>query len=97
MILSVGYTADDEGNPVPWNETRWVDEEFTTILREAERTLDVEARREKMSVLEDIMQERGSIGNPYWKQAWKITRSEFQNVVAQPSDWDLVYEMWKQA
>ncbi|MFN2200582.1 MAG: ABC transporter substrate-binding protein [Caldilineaceae bacterium] len=95
MILSVGYSVDDQGNPVPWNETRWVDEEFNTVLRQAEKTLDVDARREQMSVLEDIMQERGPIGNPYWKQAWKITRAEFQNVQAQPSDWDLMFEVWK--
>jgi len=95
MILSVGYSVDDQGNPVPWNETRWVDDEFNTVLRQAEKTLDLEARREQMSVLEDIMQERGPIGNPYWKQAWKITRAEFQNVQAQPSDWDLMFEVWK--
>ena len=64
MVLSLGYTADQDGNPVPWNESRWVDEEFTELLREAEKTLDVAARREIMSDLEDIMQERGPIGNP---------------------------------
>jgi peptide/nickel transport system substrate-binding protein len=95
MILALGYTSDQEGNPVSWNETRWVDDEFNERLREAERTLDVEARREIMSDLEDIMQERGPIANPYWKRAWNITRAEFRNVQAQPMDWDLLYEVWK--
>ena len=54
--------------PGTWNETRWVDDEFTEKLREAEKTLDVEARREIMSDIEDIMQERGPIANPYWKK-----------------------------
>ncbi len=97
MVLPLAYINDADGNPVPWNETRWSDEEFTTLLREAERTLDVEARREIMSKIEDIMQERGPIGNSYWNKVWNITRSEFQNVVAHPTDYDLLYEVWKDA
>jgi peptide/nickel transport system substrate-binding protein len=95
MVLPLAYTADDDGTPVAWNETRWVDEEFTEKMRQAERTLDVEARREVMSDIEDIMQERGPIANAYWKKVWNATRSEFQNVVAHPTDYDLLYEVWK--
>ncbi|MBX0328897.1 ABC transporter substrate-binding protein [Oscillochloris sp. ZM17-4] len=29
MLLPLAYIADAEGTPVPWNETRWVDQEFT--------------------------------------------------------------------
>ena len=72
MVLPLAYIADEEGVPVPWNETRWVDDEFTEKLRQAEKTLDVEARREIMSDIEDIMQERGPIGNPYWRKVWNI-------------------------
>ena len=97
MVLPLAYIADEEGNPVPWNETRWVDEEFTTLLRKAERTLDVEARRQIMCDLETIMQERGPIGNSYWKKVWNITREEFKNVVAHPTSDDLLYEVWKDA
>ena len=59
MVPALAYTADDEGNPGAWNETRWVDDEFVDLLREAERTLDVEARREIMCQLEQIQMERG--------------------------------------
>ncbi len=97
MVLPLAYIADEEGKPVPWNETRWVDEEFTTLLRKAERTLDVEARRQIMCDLERIMQERGPIGNSYWKKVWNITREEFKNVVAHPTSYDLLYEVWKDA
>ncbi len=97
MVLPLAYIADEEGKPVPWNETRWVDEEFTQKLREAERTLDLEARRKIMCDIEDIMQERGPIGISYWKNVWNITRSEFKNVVAHPTSYDLLYEIWKEA
>ena len=42
MVLNLAYTADDTGKPVPWNETRWVDKEFSTLLKQANGTLDVE-------------------------------------------------------
>lgn len=97
MVLPLAYTADADGKPVPWNETRWVDEEFTTILREAEKTLDVEARRELMGKLEDIMQSRGPVFISYWRKVWNITRKEFQGVQGHPTSYDLMYEVWKDA
>lgn len=96
MVLPLAYTTDEDGNPVPWNETRWSDDEFATLLNQAERTLDVEERRQIMEQIETIMQDRGPIGNSYWNRVWNITRSEFQNVVAHPTDYYLLYEVWKQ-
>lgn len=97
MVLSLAYTADKDGKPVAWNETRWTDEEFDELLRQAQGTLDVEARRAIMCQIEDIMQERGPIANSYWKKCWNITREEFKGVEAHPSDYDLLYEVWKDA
>ena len=74
-----------------------MDEEFTALLRQAERTLDVAKRREIMCQLEDIMQERGPIGISYWRKVWNITRSEFKNVKAHPTGYDLLYDVWKDA
>lgn len=93
MVLPLAYSEEAIGN---WNETRWTDEEFETVLREAEKTLDVEARRELMSKIEDIMQERGPIGIAYWRNVWNITRTNFQNVKAHPTSYDLLYDVWKQ-
>jgi len=42
MLLPLAYISDDQGAPVPWNETRWVDEEFNAIVRESMRTLDLD-------------------------------------------------------
>jgi peptide/nickel transport system substrate-binding protein len=97
MVLPLAYITDESGEPVPWNETRWSDEEFTSLLRQAERTLDVEARREIMAQIQQIMQDRGPIGNSYWNNVWNITRSEFKNIVAHPTDYDLLTEVWKDA
>jgi peptide/nickel transport system substrate-binding protein len=93
MVLSLAYIGEAIG---AWNETRWTDDEFETLLRQAEETLDVEARREIMSQIEDIMQSRGPIGNSYWKNVWNITHERFQNVIAHPTAYDLLYEVWEQ-
>jgi len=97
MVLPLAYVNDADGVPVPWNETRWSDEEFTTLLRQAEKTLDIEARRELMAQIEQIMQDRGPIGNAFWRRVWNITRSNFHNVEAHPTSYDLLYEVWKEA
>jgi peptide/nickel transport system substrate-binding protein len=92
MVLPLAYTEESIG---AWNETRWFDDEFDEVLREAQATLDVEARRSQMCKIEDIMQERGPIFNSFWKSVWNITRNEFQNVDAHPTDYDLLYNVWK--
>jgi len=89
-VLPLAYVADADGNPVEWNETRWVDEEFSTLLKEAEGTLDVEKRREIMCKLEDIQMERGSIGIAYWKAVWNIVPEKFKNMSAHPTEYDLL-------
>jgi len=91
MVLPLAYTEEAIGN---WNETRWTDDEFETLLREAQGTLDVEARRSIMCKMEDIMQERGPIFNSYWKNVWNITHKRFQNVKAHPTAYDLLYDVW---
>jgi peptide/nickel transport system substrate-binding protein len=94
MVLPLAYTEEAIGN---WNETRWTDEEFEAKLREAQGTLDVEARREIMCDIETIMQERGPIGNSFWKNVWTVTGKEFKNIRAHPTAYDLLYDVWKDA
>jgi peptide/nickel transport system substrate-binding protein len=92
MVLGLAYTEESIG---AWNETRWFDEEFEGLFREAQATLDVEARRSLMCKIEDIMQERGPVFNSYWKNVWNATTSEFKNVKAHPTAYDLMYDVWK--
>ena len=95
MVLPLAYIADSNGDPIPWNETRWVDEEFVSLLSDAERTLDVEERRAIMCKIEDIMVERGPIANSFWKKVWRISRNNVKNIAAHPTDYDLFNEVWK--
>jgi peptide/nickel transport system substrate-binding protein len=94
QVLRLGYTSDDQGQPVEWNETRWVDDEFEQLLTEAEGTLDVDQRREIMCKIEDIFMERGPIGIAYWKSVWNIVPDKFKNMSAHPTEYDLLHEVW---
>jgi peptide/nickel transport system substrate-binding protein len=95
QVFRLGYTSDADGNPVEWNETRFVDEEFEDLLAQSEATLDVEARREIFCKIEDIFMERGPIGIAYWKQVWNILPEKFKNIAAHPTEYDLMHEVWK--
>lgn len=94
MVLPLAYTKESIG---AWNETRWYDDEFSTILTQAEGTLDVEKRRALFCQLEQIMQERGAIGNSFWKKVWNITSKKFHNVVGHPTAYYLMNNVWKEA
>jgi peptide/nickel transport system substrate-binding protein len=94
MLLPLAYIADSEGNPVPWNESRWVDEEFSTLLQKAQGTLDVEARRAIMADLQRIQGERGSIAIAYWQNIWRVSNPGFQNLGIHPTDYYLWREVW---
>ena len=93
MILNLAYVADDKGKPVAWNETRWVDQEFSKLLAQANGTVDVEARRKIMCKLEAIQQERGSIGIAYWMNTWMCCSKKLKGVEAHPN----LYMLFNQA
>jgi peptide/nickel transport system substrate-binding protein len=97
MLLPLAYIADDEGTPVPWNETRWVDEEFGTILKEAEATLDLAKRRELVGKLEEIQKDRGSVCIPFFMNVWKIYDKKFQGIVPSPEEYAIFFETWIEA
>ena len=96
MVLNLAYIADAEGNPVPWNETRWVDEEFSELLSEANGTLDVEKRRELFCDLEQIQYERGPVGIPYWRNVWFIYSKDLHDVPGHPTYYMHFNEVWKE-
>jgi peptide/nickel transport system substrate-binding protein len=85
MVLNLAYTADEKGQAAPWNETRWVDREFSNLLQQANGTLDIEKRRQLFCRLETIQQERGSIGNAFWINVWTMTRKRVRDLVSHPS------------
>ncbi|MFN2290604.1 MAG: ABC transporter substrate-binding protein [Anaerolineae bacterium] len=97
MILNLAYTADSDGVPVAWNESRWVDDEFSQLLEQANGTVDIEARRQIFCDLEQIQMDRGSVGIPYWMNIWMVYRTNVMNVVPHPNIYMLFNETWKSA
>ena len=94
MVLNLAYVGDKEKNPVPWNETHWMDDEFSSLLKEANGTLDVDERRKIFCRLEDIQMQRGSVGIAYWRSVWTITRKRVQNAKPHPTLYMLFNEVW---
>lgn len=94
MVLNLAYIADAAGKPVPWNETRWSDPEFSKLLTEANGLLNVDERRKVFCKLEDIQQQRGSIGIPFWRNAWYVLNKKVQNVQGVPPLYMTFNEAW---
>ena len=94
MVLQLGYTADEEGKPAPWNESHWVDKEFNDLLKQATKTLDVEARRAIMCQIEDIQMTRGTAGIAFWTNGWNVFNKKFKNISAHPTAWQFMHDVW---
>ncbi len=94
MVLNLAYTSDDEGKPVAWNETRWVDKEFDNLLKQANATPNVEERRQIACKLEKIQQERGSVGIAFWINVWTIARKHVQALEPHPSLYMHFDDVW---
>ena len=97
MVLNLAYVADSGGKPVAWNETRWVDEEFSKLLKTANGTLDVDERRKIFCKLEDIQVKRGSVGISWWRNVWMVTRKNVRDVKPHPNNYMLFNEVWLKA
>lgn len=97
MVLNLAYIADADGNPVPWNETRWVDDEFSKLLKQANGTLDVDERRKIFCKLEDIQWTRGSIGTPFWMNNWYAVSKKVKDVQASPYLYMTFNKVWLDA
>jgi peptide/nickel transport system substrate-binding protein len=97
MVLAVAYTANPDGTPVAWNESHWVDQEFSDILTEAVGTLDLEKRKELVGKLQVIQKERGTVCIPFFMSVWKIYKNNVHDVVPTPDEYAIFYETWKDA
>jgi len=94
MVLNLAYIADDEGKPVPWNETRWVHKEFSQLLEKANGTLNVDERRKIFCKLEEIQMTRGSIGIAWWRNVWMVARKSVQDAESHPTLYMLFNKVW---
>lgn len=83
--------------PVPWNETRWSDDEFAKLLKQANGTLDVEERRKMFCKLEDIQMERGFIGIAWWRNKWYTVSQKVKGVEPNPTLYMTFNNVWLDA
>ncbi len=96
MLLPLAYSTGQDGSPAPYNETRWVDPDFSKTLQQAEGTLDLGIRKGQVKELEKIQQQRGSICTPFFTNAWEIHDQKFHGIVASPEMYANFYETWKE-
>ena len=96
-LLSLAYTVGANGKPVEWNESHWVDEEFNTLLKKAQGTVDIPARQAIMKDLERIQQERGSISVAFFQGVWSIITPKLNGVHVHPTSFHLWNEAWLDA
>ncbi len=79
QILNLAYRSG-----VAWNETGFSNEEFDTLLEEANGIQDADARREVMARLEQIMQEEAVTIVPYWRSLFRHFRPGVVNAQMHP-------------
>ncbi len=92
--LMLASAVDEQGKPGPWNETRWVNEDFSQLLRQAGNTLNVLERKAIFCKLEEIQMNQGAVGIPYWQNSYIASRKRVQNIQAHPNDYLLLNKVW---
>jgi peptide/nickel transport system substrate-binding protein len=92
--LTLASEVDELGNPGPWNETRWINEEFTQLLHQAGNTLNVMKRKVIFCKLEELQMNQGAVGIPYWQNSYIASRKNVQNIQAHPNDYLLLNKVW---
>jgi peptide/nickel transport system substrate-binding protein len=82
MVLGLAYRTG-----VPWNESKYSNKDFDTLLTQAEGTLDVGKRREIMAKLEAILQDDGPIVQPLWLQIFTYMDKRVQGFKMHPTNY----------
>ena len=94
MTLGLAYTIDENGDPAPWNESHWVDEDFNALIQKASGLVDVEARREVMCEIEEAQMERGTAMIAYFCNVWRITAPYIEDMETSPFKYDHFDAAW---
>lgn len=80
MVLGLAYRTG-----VPWNESKYSNRDFDSLLTQAEGTLDVNQRREVMAKLETILQDDGPIVQPLWRSVFTFMDKRVQGFRIHPT------------
>lgn len=71
QILGLAYRSGEA-----WNEAGFENADFDNALKEALAIADVDKRREKVKICEEIMQDEGVVVQPYWRTLTNHTKSD---------------------
>ncbi|WP_424967361.1 ABC transporter substrate-binding protein [Dinoroseobacter sp. S375] len=80
QILALAYRTGEA-----WNETAFSNAEFDAALAEAMAIADADARREKMSSIQQILRDEGVIIQPFWRSLYNHHRGDVVNAEKHPS------------
>ncbi len=87
QVLALAYKSG-----VAWNESGFANEEFDTLLAEANSIADVDMRREVMAKLQAIMIDEGVTIQPYWRTAMRHHRDNMVGVEKHIADLPQIYK-----
>lgn len=87
QVLALAYKSG-----VAWNESGFANEEFDTLLAEANSLADADKRREVMSKIQAIMIEEGVTIQPYWRTAMRHHRENMLGVEKHIADLPQLYK-----
>ncbi len=89
MVLSLAYRTG-----ASWNESGYSNPEFEAALDDAEATLDVEARRAKMEMVEKILQDDAVMVQPVWRPVYTMTTARVHNFPPHPTNYHQFNKVW---
>ncbi len=89
MLLPLAYRSG-----VPWNESKWSNEEMDALLLEAEGTLDVEKRQEIMARIQTLMMEEGPAIIPLWRGVFTPMAKRVKGFNIHPTYYFFAEEWW---
>ncbi|WP_372574376.1 ABC transporter substrate-binding protein [Ruegeria jejuensis] len=87
QILALAYKSGEA-----WNESGFANEEFDTLLAEANSIADVDKRREVMGKLQGIMIDEGVTIQPFWRTAMRHHRDNLVGVEKHIADLPQIYK-----
>jgi len=89
MVMSLGYRTG-----VPWNESHYANPAFDKALDEAEATLDVAARKVKLSAAEKILQDDAVMIMPIWRPVYTIVAKTVNGYEGHPTEYHQFNKIW---
>lgn len=87
QVLALAYRSGEA-----WNEAAFANEEFDSLLAEANSIADADARREVMGKLQAIMIDEGVVTQPYWRTAMRHHRDNLVGVDKHIADLPQIYK-----